>query len=595
MAPCRRHARARRYPRWPSSLAAQHFAFAPRRRRRYGTLTAMPAAITDGRLSLPDALALVEAVQRAARTGLPLDLAPGVPDDDLDPGQGTTWPAARHIPANLIRAILLDPRLIPDAQGLTLRGAAILGVLDLRGANLPCRLRLRYCHFGSRPDMADLRTPELGLVGCHLPGLCIDNARIDGGAFLARITSTGLIQGYRAQINGQLSLVNAHLSSAGKVALNLDRAHIGGSVFLRRVVATGKIRFVGAQIAGQLSLSNARLVVEDGESLSLDRAHIGASVYLKSLISTGEIRAYGTSVSGKLDLSDAYLDSHGENVFSAGGATIEQLYLSDSTNIKKVLNLGRARINTVITETRLPTGSLDSSGWRIEDVHGVLRTDQVAVRRWLDSTPQTSGDSSRRTSIFVAQPWHELANLYDRTGQADDARSLRVHAAWRTTRYAPLWRKGRLSIYGVVVGFGHMPLLAGIWLIAAIATASLLISIERGSFVPSNPTLLQAALAATSAVDGSSGLPISSPANMLQTSSITGASSCQQLHNIYPCLDPLIYGSEVVLPTTVGIGQNTAWRSNKEWITRTLFTLRILGWIFTALLLAGLTGLLRKT
>jgi hypothetical protein len=76
-------------------------------------LLGVPAAAPDDRLGLGEALELVGAVRRAARTGRILDVAVGVPDIRLDPSQGGSWPATRRLPAELVRSVLLDPDLQP--------------------------------------------------------------------------------------------------------------------------------------------------------------------------------------------------------------------------------------------------------------------------------------------------------------------------------------------------------------------------------------------------------------------------------------------------------------------------------------------------
>jgi hypothetical protein len=42
-------------------------------------------------------------------------------------------------------------------------------------------------------------------------------------------------------------------------------------------------------------------------------------------------------------------------------------------------------------------------------------------------------------------------------------------------------------------------------------------------------------------------------------------------------------------------GQATAWRPTTNWVAYVLTSLKAFGWLLTALLLAGVTGLLRKT
>ncbi len=214
----------------------------------------------------------------------------------------------------------------------------------------------------------------------------------------------------------------------------------------------------------------------------------------------------------------------------------------------------------------------------------MLRTDRKIAARWLASAPS-----------FVAQPWHELAQVYDRNGQPSDARFLRLRAARLTTKHAPWWSKPPRWGYGLLVGYGYFPLVAGAWLVAAVFTAWLIGGTHTAAFVPSNPAALQSALVSSAAAGKTNALrPATQNTPSVTASKVTGATNCDQLGS-YPCLRPLLYSLDVVLPPTVTTGQSTAWRPTQDWIAYTLTSLRTFGWLLTALLLAGVTGLLRKT
>ena len=80
------------------------------------------------------------------------------------------------------------------------------------------------------------------------------------------------------------------------------------------------------------------------------------------------------------------------------------------------------------TMTVLIGSQLSASGWRLGDVRGKIRHDKKAAADWL------SRDNAKE---FVAQPWHELANVYERNGQPADARWMRWKAARGVTRTSP--------------------------------------------------------------------------------------------------------------------------------------------------------------
>ncbi len=99
-----------------------------------------------------------------------------MPDADLHPEHGSTWPRERRVPAELLRSVLLDPDLRPDPRGLWLRGALVVGALELDHAALPCRLRITRSSFTHPATLDTARIPALDLSGSCLPGLNLSGA-----------------------------------------------------------------------------------------------------------------------------------------------------------------------------------------------------------------------------------------------------------------------------------------------------------------------------------------------------------------------------------------------------------------------------------
>jgi len=477
--------------------------------------------------------ALIETLRDAAGRGELHDFAPGLADMDLDPANGATWPPEREVAAELLRSILLDPDLRPDPRGLRLRGALVTGILDLDHVALPCPLVLIRSHFRQTPTFEYATLPHLTLARCHLPGLSLNGARVDGGALLRGLTVTGEVRARGAQISGQLDLQDATLTNDNGDALSLDGARVGGGAFLRGLTATGEVRARGAQITGQLGLQDATLTNDNGDALSLE------------------------------------------------ALTVRALFL-EGLRVEGRLNLTRAEIGDLVVDDSPVAGlpsPLFASGWQVQDMHGRLRRDRRSAATWLSTQP-----------VFVAQPWHALADVYERNGQPADARRLRFDAARRTTKTAPPWSKPARWAYGLLVGYGYYPLTAAIWLVAALIIASAVIATHTKTFVANNPLA-----AATAIADSSKGTTTpaarASPGGL---TTVTGATACASLANRYPCLRPLLFSLDVVLPPTVSAGQAAAWRPTANWIAYLLTGLKASGWMLTALLLAGVTGLLRK-
>jgi len=122
------------------------------------------------------------------------------------------------------------------------------------------------------------------------------------------------------------------------------------------------------------------------------------------------------------------------------------------------------------------TGSeLSASEWRLGDIRGGIRHDRKAAADWL---------SSHNGQEFVPQPWHELANLYERNGQPADARWMRRKAAQGVTRTSPWWLKPIRWLYGGLTGHGYSPLRAAGWLVLAIVFSGIIVTANAAVFTP---------------------------------------------------------------------------------------------------------------
>jgi hypothetical protein len=599
-----------------------------------------------------DHKAWVAVMVQKLEDGTLLDLAPG---ENVDLTQAAGWPESRRIPGEALRAALLEPNVNADPRGLRIRAAYITGINDLANLRLSFGLHFDSCAFQRSANWSGLAVASLKLIKCTTPALTLmdaqiggalmlqgttlihegrealslDRAGIKGSAFLNPVTVTGQVRAPGATIGGQLNLRDATLTHKGGRALLLDDADIKGGVYLNRATVTGEVKALGVTTASQLNLQGATLKNAGGNAVSLDGANIKDAAFLNSVTVTGQVRAVGATIGGQLNLRDATLthkgghalvlhnaDIKGGGIFNsvtvvgevgAQGATIVgQLNLRGATlkndggialglesarvdevvlapaEVKGTISLGGAQITVLKTPADkndmkvLIDNELSASGWRLGDVRGRIRHDRKAASDWL------SRDSAEE---FVAQPWHELANVYERNGQPADARWMRWKAAQGVTRTSPRWSKPIRRTYGALVGHGYYPLIAAVWLILAIAASGIIVAAKQGVFTPS----------ATSKAAWKTPPPASQP-----PPPITGATPCGELQERSSCLNPVLYAFDNALPGTLATGQAAQWTANgaqgwNAWIPYTLGGLKIASWILVALLLAGVTGLLRKT
>jgi hypothetical protein len=124
-----------------------------------------------------------------------------------------------------------------------------------------------------------------------------------------------------------------------------------------------------------------------------------------------------------------------------------------------------------------------------------------------------------------------------------------------------------------------------VWLVLALGLTAVLTANNRGDFAPTN-----ASLAAPSQPSGQSGSGIRTTPEP-----ITGATPCEQIDPSYPCLRPELFALDTLLPPGTG-SQASAWRIvDSGSLAWALTALKSFAWVATVLLLAGFTGLLRKT
>ena len=533
----------------------------------------------------------------AARSGEALDLAPGVPDGEIEPAGAASWPSERCVPAAALRAALLDPDLKPDPSGLWIRGAYLTGTLNLDHATIPCPLSLTYSAAKNLLRVEYATLPHLDLTGTHLPGLSLDGARVPGNVDLKHLTASGKVRAIGAHIGGHLDLDDATISNTAGEAMCLDMARVDDGVFLTRLKATGEVRAVGAHIGASLGLEGAILTNKEGAILTnkegealrcaliLDMARIDGSAFLKGLTATGHIRALHAQIGGQLVLAGATLTYEVVDVLNVQETEVSTLGLRRMGRLPSLLLLRGAQVGTLVVDAKTPDGGLPgvliAAGWRVTDMQGVIRDDRGAAAAWLDTALD-----------HVSQPWHELAAVFERNGQPADARWLRWQAARRITRAAPRNSKPIRCVYGALVGYGYYPLLAAVWLLLALGTTTALTEAHREAFTPTMPAAAALPTAPTS-TPGPPAAPTVTPG--APPASITGDTPCRQLAPTYPCLQPGLYALDTELPAAPG-GQSSAWRVTAGgWLPWALTGLRAFAWIMTVLLLAGVTGLLRKT
>jgi hypothetical protein len=618
-------------------------------------------------------LTAVERELRAAVVdGRRLDLAAGtVSHAEMD-----GWGPDREVRAEVVRDILLGRTDSPaDPRGIRLRGARIVGRLDLDGLRSEVWFSLHDCDLPEPIRMRGADLPLLDLDGCRTCGVDAENIRVRTVALLGHgFASSGQVSLIGASIRGKLDLAGARIAYGGETALAATGLVVGGSAYLNDSLEVagggpyGAIRLVGARIGGLLSLRGARLTNPDGPAIVADNVEVADLLTMAGLTAEGAgregvVRLIAVRVGGALSLGDAritntdggvavvatyaqvggtfYLNSLGATgmVRLAGGhlgrlvanhseitsvdraaldgarlwigqhVELQGAQLRCSSADHGAVNLPHAQIGgeldlrgatldnakgpalrltqatvvgpTLMYDTVIERGSLGLRGATLGMLVDAppllppgtsLRLDGLTYRGIPGNDPSmiaTARDRVewlRRMDVYAAQPYRQLASAYQAAGHEDDARRILIAQEEHLLDSGLLsgWSRLRHRVLGVTLGYGYEVWRAVVGLVGTLLIAVLLL-VTVGS--------------ATARVPAGGG-----PAT-------AAAGRCAVVERLSLAVDeavPLLdtgARDRCDLLTRSGPGQAVA---------ATTLLLRLLGWGFATLVVAGYTGLVRR-
>ena len=240
---------------------------------------------------------------RCLARGIPCTVGNGeLPEEAIQSGKN----------ANVVRGEVIrffayggDPDKHPIRGAvIDLRGAWILGMLDLLHANIPYALDLNCCRFVAPVIMLHAGCGALYLNGSHLAkGLDADGITTKGGVNLRDgFSAEGEVRLLSANVGGNLSCAGGRFRNPKGDALNADGIMTQGDVNLRYgFSAEGEVRLLGANVGGNLSCEGGKFHNPEGNALSADGLTTKGGVNLRNGFSAeGEVRLLGASVGGDL-------------------------------------------------------------------------------------------------------------------------------------------------------------------------------------------------------------------------------------------------------------------------------------------------------
>jgi hypothetical protein len=486
-----------------------------------------------------------------------------------------------------------------DGTAFTSKGAIRLATVSVNGS-------IRF--HGAQLNGSDADGDSLVLNAAEVSGsIFLSNGFSAAGAVrLARAGVTGSVScgGARLGHNRMLnSLVGDGLRVGRDVALDTDR---DGAVFS----ATGAVRLQGAEISGQLKCQGAQLrgTDWDGDAFFCNGVKVGDSVYLEQGFSaSGAVKFSRASIAGSFHCRGARLGNGkgaaltAERMSVTGGVLLDEGFTANGAvslreaaiarelrwapqGVPASVNLESARVQQLTddwTGDRVgglwPRGTLRLAGLTYEGFGGDNPPPVEHRLAWVRSQHEPApgnGAVAPAAVPFNAQPYKQLADVYRRAGQDDEARTVEIARRRDLRRYGKISpsRKVINWVLDVTIRYGFQTwrALAGLVILYVIAlSASLIAQRQPGLITPANTQ------AAT-----------------------RGHPTALQCAASYPCFYPAGYAVDIVFPL-VNLHQAENWRADGDhswgwaWVTGT-WVATGLGWSLATLVVVGYTGLARR-
>lgn len=466
-------------------------------------------------------------------------------DSGNDPAHAAQWGPERTVSADLIRWMLVDPQAQKriDPNGIDLHGARIAGPLNLSNIAVRFPLTFAHCSLGHvRLGHAETRTMDF-----------------DGS----------LVKSFDGQ----------RLSVAGDLLINDG------------FTATGLVDLTAARIDGDLRCNGGRFEKQP-ESLVVALAQINRGAYFQKLTTLGRIRLNRATINGDLEFDGAQFGG-ADSPEAASGAELQAAFVT----VKGALYWRDVKLSptTPIDLSSTSIGTLWDSGsdWPASPK---LFLDGFVYQHISVSAPQRARERlqwlGRQPGDFRPQPYLQLAKVLRQGGRDGDATEILIaneRQAYEAA--AQRWSKNVCRLAGTCVrgwsfllrwtiGYGHRPFLAlrPIIFFVVLGSALFWLGYRKGILTPTAKDAYEYYLARrtenTKPAPGD--LP---PAG-------------------YQPFNPIFYSLETFLPL-VKLHQEENWLPNAElapkWrgaLLRYYLWIHILaGWFFTAMLVAGVTGL----
>ncbi len=359
-------------------------------------------------------------------------------------------------------------------------------------------------------------------------------------------------------------------------AIAADRMNVRGNVFLiNGFNAKGEVRLLEATIDGQFNCQNGKFINKGGKAITANGMEVKDKVLLTDgFKAEGEVSFPMAIIGGNFVCENSEFINKGGRAFSADGIDVKgsvflrngfkaeglvsivgaiingHFFWSDINHPEKtILDLRNAKARVLCDDEKSwpAKGNLFLDGFVYENIGDYAPKDAKSRIKWLDRQGEKR---------FRSGPYEQLAKVLEKIGHNKDAIKIRIEKEEKITRlnrfgwWTRVWK-------GSTIGYGYRPWQALWWM---------------GGFIVLGFIVFRKGYKADIIV--------------------------QTEEKKYNKFNALFYSIEKFVPV-VNLSMAKHWipDANKRWgaIVRCYMWLHIIaGWIFTTLLIVGLTGLVKK-
>jgi len=517
---------------------------------------------------------------------------------ELDnPKNSAEWGIERTIRTTLIYWLCVSSEAVPHVhpKGVRIKGAKVSGELNFEGATLSKPLWITQSAIFEGIVLKEATTKTIGFTGSYTGPIKAEGIRVLGSMHLDEdFHVKGLVNILFANIEGNLVCDSGRFDHPESYAILAGGIIVKGDVLLcHKFHAQGEVRITGAKIGGILLCTGGRFENPEEEydfkefeflerydpekyedriegykkykkyAIFAKRINVKGTVYLsEDFHAQGEVCLVGADIGEQLDCSRGTFDNPKGIALNAQGIKVSSEISLIKAKFKGLLDLRNARVGSIEDEKKYwpETGNLRINGFEYFGFSGKAPTLSKDRLEWLRRQPRRP---------FRHQPYAQLARVYQQMGQESEAKKVLIAKQRELTRYGNLnfftwlWR----LILAMLIVYGYRPWRAFVYILIFVAIGTAIFGYADRK-------------------------------NMMVAAGKDYKDKMKILSEYphYPRFNPIIYSLDTFVPI-INFHQAQYWipgTRHSRWTWTYLRIHIVMGWIFSTLAIAGVTGLVRK-